>query len=132
MTDLITDVASALQAAIYERLTSQISVPVFDSVPQGTTYPYVTIDSLKSNDSSPIKGQKRDLRMLYLSVWSDYPGQAEVHRINAEVAGALHETPMPLKVGRVVSIRIIRTESDRDADGVTYQGSVTAQVITQG
>lgn len=128
----MTDVASALQTAIYERLTSQISVPVFDSVPQGTTYPYVTIDSLKSDDRSPIFGQKRDLRMLYLSVWSDYPGQAEVHRINAEVAAALHQVRLPLAEGRAVSIRIIRTESDRDADGVTYQGSVTAQVITQG
>lgn len=128
----MTDVASALQAAIYQRLTSQISVPVFDSVPQGTPYPYVTIDSLKSDDRSPIFGQKRDLRMLYLSVWSDYPGQAEVHRINAEVAAALHQAHLPLATGRAVSIRIIRTESDRDADGVTYQGSVTAQVITQG
>ncbi len=128
----MTDVASALQTAIYQRLTSQISVPVFDSVPQGTTYPYVTIDSLKSDDRSPIFGQKRDLRMLYLSVWSDYPGQAEVHRINAEVAAALHQARLSLTAGRAVSIRIIRTESDRDADGVTYQGSVTAQVITQG
>lgn len=128
----MTDVASALQTAIYQRLTSQISVPVFDSVPQGTTYPYVTIDSLKSDDRSPIFGQKRDLRMLYLSVWSDYPGQAEVHRINAEVAASLHQVRLPLAEGRAVSIRIIRTESDRDADGVTYQGSVTAQVITQG
>lgn len=128
----MTDVASALQTAIYQCLTSQISVPVFDSVPQGTTYPYVTIDSLKSDDRSPIFGQKRDLRMLYLSVWSDYPGQAEVHRINAEVAAALHQAHLPLTAGRAVSIRIIRTESDRDADGVTYQGSVTAQVITQG
>lgn len=128
----MTDVASALQTAIYQRLASQISVPVFDSVPQGTTYPYVTIDSLKSDDRSPIFGQKRDLRMLYLSVWSDYPGQAEVHRINAEVAAALHQVRLPLAEGRAVSIRIIRTESGRDADGVTYQGSVTAQVITQG
>lgn len=127
----VTDVSSALQKAIYQRLSGQISVPVYDYVPQDSQYPYVTIGREVGSDRSPIQGRRRHLRILYLSVWSDYPGQAEVKRINSEVDAALHEVSLTLEAGRAVSLRVTATESTPDADGVTYMGSVTVQVITQ-
>lgn len=127
----LTDVSSALQKAIYERLTSMISVPVFDSVETGTPYPYVTIGRELGSDRTPLSGRRRHQRILYLSVWSDYPGQAEVKRINGEIDQALHGIRLALDVGRVVGLRVTNTDSTPDADGVTYQGSVTVQVITQ-
>jgi hypothetical protein len=92
--------------------------------------PYVSIDREVSVNSSPIAGRKRETRLLYLSVWSDAVGQAEVKRINGEVIAALDERRLPLEVGRAVSIRVEQVDAQRDADGITYQGSITVRVIT--
>ncbi len=130
--DQVTDVSSALQKAIYERLSGLISVPVFDSVPESTRYPYVTIGRELGSDRTPLNNRRRrHQRILYLTVWSDYPGQAEVKRINGEVDRALHGVRLALEVGRVVGLEVSNTDSTPDADGVTYQGSVTIKVITQ-
>jgi hypothetical protein len=106
-------------------------VPVFDAVPMGTAYPYVTLDYEVSDNASPISGKKREKRLFYLSIWSSYKGQAEVKRINSEISAALDEVALPLSTGRAVSVRILRTSTNREPDGVTYMGSVTLQVITQ-
>jgi hypothetical protein len=103
---------------------------VFDGAPLDTPMPYISIDREISTNQSPIAGRKRELRLIYLTVWSDAHGQAEVKRINAEVIAALDERPLPLEVGRAVSVRVERADSQRDADGVTYQGSITVRVIT--
>ncbi|MGV8864870.1 MAG: tail completion protein gp17 [Pseudomonas sp.] len=48
-----------------------------------------------------------------------------------EIDAATHERPLPLTTGRVVSIRVDRKQTNREPDGVTYQGSVTLRIITQ-
>ncbi|WP_341522210.1 DUF3168 domain-containing protein [Pseudomonas sp. G.S.17] len=127
----MSDPSWALQVALFERLSAALTVPVFDAVESGTPCPYVTLDYEAVDNTSPISGKKRESRLFYLSVWSDHQGQAEVKRINAEIAEALDEVKLPLSTGNAVSVRVIRTESNRDADGTTYMGSVTLRIITQ-
>jgi hypothetical protein len=124
------DPSVALQVAIVGRLTAEVSCPVFDGAPLDTPMPYISIDREISSNATPISGRKREVRLLYLTVWSDAHGQAEVKRINAEVIAALDERRLPLEVGRAVSVRVERADSQRDADGITYQGSITVRVIT--
>lgn len=124
------DPSLALQRALFERLSAELSVPVFDAVPMDTPYPYVTIDSETLTNSSPISGRNRAQRLFYLSVWSDYQGQAEVKRLNGEIYQALNERPLELSVGRAVSVRVQNMTSNREPDGRTYQGSVTVRIIT--
>lgn len=124
------DPGVALQQAVYQRLTAELTVPVFDAVPMDTPYPYVTIDSERLVNASPISGRKRETRLLYFSVWSDYQGQAEVKRINGEIYAALNERPLPLSEGRAVSVRVVNLSSNREPDGRTYQGAATVRVIT--
>lgn len=92
--------------------------------------PYVSIDSEIAVNASPVSGRKREQRLIYLSVWSNAIGQAEVKRINGEIVAALDERPLALSVGRAVSVRVEQVGAQRDADGVTYQGSITVRVIT--
>lgn len=125
------DPSVALQVALYQLLTSALTVPVYDSVPENTPYPYVVIDSEIASNASPLSGKKREDRLLYLSVWSDYQGQSEVKRINAEIAQALDGSKLPLSTGRAVAIRVLRTSSNREPDGRTYMGAVTLRIITQ-
>jgi len=125
------DTAIPLQAVLYARLSDELSVPVYDAVPMDTAPPYVTIDSEQMTNSSVISGRKRANRFIYLSVWSNYRGQAEVKRINAEIEASLDERPLILSDGRAFGVRVERMSTNRDADGVTFQGSVTVRVITQ-
>ncbi|AIB40853.1 DUF3168 domain-containing protein [Pseudomonas sp. WCS374] len=120
----------ALQEALFARLAAEISCPVYDGAPMDSPMPYVSIDREISTNASPISGRKREQRLVYLSVWSDAHGQAEVKRILGEVVSALNERRLPLTVGRAVSVRVEQADAQRDADGVTYQGSVTVRVIT--
>jgi len=124
------DPSLALQEAIFARLQAEISCPVYDGAPLNADMPYVSIDREISVNSTPISGRKRETRLLYLSVWSDAVGQAEVKRINGEVIAALDERRLPLEVGRAVSVRVEQADAQRDADGITYQGSITVRVIT--
>lgn len=124
------DPSLALQEAIFARLQAEVSCPIYDGADINTPMPYVSIDREVSVNSSPISGRKRETRLLYLSVWSDAVGQAEVKRLNGEIIAALDERRLPLAVGRAVSVRVDQADAQRDADGVTYQGSVTVRVIT--
>ncbi|PRN02217.1 hypothetical protein A0O30_23730 [Pseudomonas sp. LLC-1] len=124
------DPSLALQEAIFARLQAEVSCPIYDGAPLNAEMPYVSIDREISVNSSPISGRKRENRLVYLSVWSDAVGQAEVKRINGEVIAALDERRLPLEVGRAVSVRVEQADAQRDADGMTYQGSITVRVIT--
>lgn len=124
------DPSVALQEAMFARLDAEVSCPVFDGAPMDTDMPYVSFDREISTNISPLAGRKRQQRLIYLSVWSDAIGQAEVKRILSEVVAALDERRLPLEVGRAVSVRVEQADAQRDADGVTYQGSVTVRVIT--
>lgn len=124
------DPSVALQEAIFARLQAEVSCPVYDGAPMNADMPYVSIDREVSVNDSPISGRKREQRLLYLSVWSDAVGQAEVKRLNGEVIAALGERPLALEVGRAVSVRVIQSDAQRDADGITYQGSITVRIIT--
>ncbi len=124
------DPSVALQEALFTRLAAEVSCPVHDGAPMDSPMPYVSIDREISTNASPISGRKREQRLVYLSVWSDAHGQAEVKRILGEVVAALDERRLPLAVGRAVSVRVEQADAQRDADGVTYQGSITVRVIT--
>ena len=129
----MSDPGLALQKALLERLTEPgvISCKVFDCVPEKTPLPYVVMDTEISSNTTPISGKKRENRLFYISVWSNHKGQSEVKRINAEIAAALDEVPLPLSVGTAISVRVLRTETNREPDGKTFMGSVVVRVITQ-
>lgn len=124
------DPSVALQVAMFARLQAEVSCPVYDGAPMNAPMPYVSIDREISTNIRPIAGRKREQRLIYLSVWSDAIGQAEVKRINGEIVAALDERRLPLEVGRAVSVRVLQADAQRDADGVTYQGAITVRVIT--
>lgn len=125
------DPAIPLQAALYARLSDELSVPVYDAVPMDSELPYVTLDYEAMTNTSPLSGRDRASRLTYLSVWSDYKGQREVKQIMSEVYAALNQRPLVLADGRAFGVRVERMSTNRDADGVTFQGSVTVRVITQ-
>ncbi|MBO2891184.1 DUF3168 domain-containing protein [Pseudomonas asiatica] len=126
----MSDPSFALQVALFARLEAEVSCPIFDGAPMDQAMPYVSLDSEVSIPSD-ILSKRRDIRMIYLSVWSCFKGQEEVKRIMAEIDAAVHQRPLPLETGRVISIRVDRKQALRETDGETYQGSVTLRVLTE-
>lgn len=124
------DPSEALQIALFERLSSDLTVPVYDAVPDNAKYPYVTLDYEVADNNDPL-ASRRDSRLFYLSIWSNYHGQMEVKRIMAQIDSALHKRPLPLETGRVASVRVNRKSTNREPDGRTYQGSVTLRILTE-
>lgn len=125
------DPSFALQVALFDRLKEEVvSCKTYDHVPMNTPYPYITIGSEISNNDDPLAG-RREIRLVYLTVWSDFEGQEEVKRIMVEIDSALHQRPMPLATGRVISLRVIRKQATPEPDCITYQGSVTLRILTE-
>ncbi|WP_281211517.1 DUF3168 domain-containing protein [Pseudomonas fulva] len=124
------DPAWALQVALRARLVAGLPCPVHDGVPDNSPFPYVTLDSAVS-DAADFLASRKDQRFLYLSVWSQYQGQKEVHEIMSKIDALLHNQPLTLTTGHVIGMQVTRKQTSREPDGRTYQGAVTLRVLTQ-
>lgn len=79
---------NALQKAIYTRLTSQLSTPVYNHVPQASAFPYVVIGE---KTSAPWRGKTDDGQecTITLHVWSNAAGDKECADILVSLYAAL-------------------------------------------
>jgi hypothetical protein len=125
----MSDPTVSLHTALLAALKGVCSCEVYDAVPQGTAYPYVTIDSMLSGESEFLS-LRAQTRFVYLGIWSRAYGQAEIMDIMAEIDG-LHEQALLLSTGQAISVRIERTRTVRESDNLTYMGQVTLRIITQ-
>ena len=123
------DPGLALHKAIYTALQS-ISVPTYDSVPRNASYPYVTLDTT-ATDNADLLSERVDFTFVYLAIWSEQRGQEQVLSIMGEINDLLHEQPLTLDNGTVVSVRVERKSTQRDADNETFMGSMTLRVIVK-
>lgn len=121
--------SKALHKALLAKL-NELSTPVYDGVPQGTAYPYVTIDSYVSSKADHLR-ERLDERSIYLTVWSEARGQGEVMGIIGEIHALLHNARLSLDTGSVVSVQVDQHAPRRDADNVTFMGFVTLRVLTK-
>ncbi|MFC2970923.1 DUF3168 domain-containing protein [Azotobacter bryophylli] len=126
----MSDPSIAVQTGLYQLLTTGLSCPVYDAVPKDSAFPYVTID-YEVAANRDFLASRMDERFLYLSVWSQYPGQAEVKRLMGEIDAAVHGKSLPLASGQSTRISVRSKSTNREPDGHTYQGQVVLQVLTQ-
>jgi hypothetical protein len=114
--------------ALIALLDNAVSCDVWDAVPPNAQYPYVTVDTMDSTNTDFLALQRFEIRFVYLNIWSQVQGQAEVMQIISEL-DTLHEKRLTLSGGYVVSIRVDRKRTMRDADNLTFQGQVTLRVL---
>lgn len=125
----MSDPALPLQSALLAALNAALTCSVYDAVPQGAAYPYVTIDYSVSVNSDLLGGYRKDTRFYYLSIWSRAYGSEEVYSIMASI-DALSETPLTLTSGDMVSLRVERKRTSREPDNLTFMGQVTLRIIS--
>lgn len=118
-----------LQKALYDRLkaypalSSAINGRVYDTVPEGAAFPYVTFGTFDelSDDAECITGFEITIQ---LDVWSRTPGFPECRRIGDLVRRAVLSAEIELPDNRLVSISHRQTMTMRDPDGLTSHGIV--------
>ena len=126
-----------LQKAIYAVLVDDVALVallgsgrVYDDVPRGAPFPYVTFGPSTTRDWST--GTERGAEhLLTLRTWSKAGGEKETHEILEAVRAALHETSLSLDGHRLVSLRHEMSDTTRGADGETYQGVARFRAVTE-
>lgn len=128
----MSDPVFALQSGLYGALSTALSgvAGVYDHVPQGTAYPYVTFDYQEANNADYVNSRK-DSVFVYLAVWSEYRGQKEVLNIMDAIDKALHNQKLPLSTGRAANVSVLSKRTNREPDGLTYMGQVRIKVILE-
>lgn len=111
------------------RAVAPLGAKMFDHVPHGQAMPFVALDEHQSLDlgGSDIDGLAHT---LFLSFWSDYRGRKQIEELLDAARVALHDQRLPLENGAHVLCRVTENGARVDADGVTYQGSLVAKIIT--
>ena len=127
---------NALSTALFARLDDQLSVDVYDYVPQvddagaAADFPYVVIDGFRSqerdtNDAVGFTGSVR------VHVWSRYRGRKEAEELQAEIFTALHQYNLTVTGYGVSSIYQELSEVLRENDTITHHGIQQFRVILE-
>ena len=119
---------SPLNKALFERLKSHMSVPVYDYVPVGKKAPYVVLadTTAESWSTKTVSGAEV---MATIKVYSEYQGDKEVAQLCDRVIAAIRNQPLFLTDGwqvvlaSVDSHSVERLESCREAT-VTFKFTI--------
>jgi hypothetical protein len=103
---------------------------VYDEVPRGAAFPYVTLGDAEVSDWSTGSSTGQEHR-LTLHVWSRQGGQAEAHIIAGEIIAALEDVPLHPAGHRLVNLRFATADIRREADGRTWHGLVRFRAVTE-
>jgi hypothetical protein len=129
--------AWALQQSVFATLTSDTPVltllgapRIYDDVPQGAAYPYLTFGQSTLRDWST-GGEEGDEHILTLHVWSRAGGRKEAHAIMTALRDALHDQALTLDGHRLVNLRHEFSDARREPDGDTYHGIVRYRAVTE-
>lgn len=133
---MASDPSLPLQAAIYEALTADVSLMekitgVFDSVPESTGFPYITIGEGTMSDlgAHTFDGAETNIT---IHTWARGRGRKQTKEIMADVYRILHDSTLDISGHILVLARFDFAETMLDPDGVTYHGVQRFRFITRG
>ncbi len=129
--------ASALQAAVFVRLTSDMALlaalggaKVFDDAPRDPGFPYITFGQTVERDWSTASEEGSE-HVLTLHVWSRARGKREAQAVMDAARAALHDQSLTLDGHHLVNLRHEFAETRRDPDGETYHGILRFRAVTE-
>lgn len=117
----------ALQQAIYTRLsgdatlTSTLGAQVYDHVPEGAAFPYVTIGEVTEGPNDTMGKTGRDITIT-LHHWSQAKGMKQVHQLHNRVDELLDRWAPTVAGWETVEMLLEFYDTLRDPDGVTRHG----------
>lgn len=81
---------NVLTKELYELLTANLTVPVYDDVPYDAVLPYVTFGLFTCKTAGTKVNDISDVT-INIDIWSDYQGKSEVNTIAHDVIGLLNQ-----------------------------------------
>ncbi len=110
-----------IQVALYGYLSGNLSYPIYDNVPQETTFPYYAIGV------PVITGMEADVKtglnmLIPIHVWSEYHGRLEAIEMQKELYRLLHRAKLEITGYNCISIVQENQTILLDPDGVTRHG----------
>jgi hypothetical protein len=126
-----------MQKAIYAALVADAALVallggerVYDDVPRGAPFPYVTFGPSTTRDWSTGTDTGAE-HLITVRAWSKSGGEKEVHLMLEAIRNALHEASLSVTGHPLVSIRHETSDALRGADGETYQGIARFRAVTE-
>jgi len=118
----------SLQQSIYTILTADSTLNglitgIFDHVPQGTEYPFVTLGESAIRDFSNVEKQGTEA-MLTLRIFSREAGRKEAAIIMERIVSLLHNVNHTVEGQSLVSIQYQSSNIMLEDDGATYRGTL--------
>ena len=119
-----------LQGEIIKRLkadpavTALVAGRVYDSVPQSSTFPFVSLGACQTVDTRAECIASYEI-FQQLDAWSRAVGYPEVKRIEDAVRFALDDAPLELPTNGLVFIQYEDANTSRDPDGLTSHSALS-------
>lgn len=81
---------NALTKDLYILLSDNLSVPVYDDVPEDAALPYITFGAFTCKSAGTKVNDISDVT-INIDIWSEYQGKSEVNTIAHDVIGLLNQ-----------------------------------------
>ena len=116
-----------LQQAVHATLAADAAVlallgdaRIYDDVPRGAAFPYVSLAAFTARDWAT--GTEPGTEITFtVHAWSRGAGHKGPHLLAEAVRGALHDQALTLADHRLVNLRHESSETRRERDGDTYR-----------
>lgn len=101
---------------------------VHDHVPQGSTYPFVTLGEAESRDWSNVEKQGTQ-QQISLRIWSRESGRKQAAAIMERIVTLLHNASPSVSGQSLVSLRFVSSAIALLDDGATYRGTLIFRAL---
>lgn len=95
----------AVRTAIYARLDSQITTPIYSYVPQNSTYPYIRIGDVALTTMDTKTTEMQEYQLTIHSFSKDKASSSEIETIQANIYAAIHNYALAVSGYNVVFLR---------------------------
>lgn len=124
-----------LQKAIYEKFLASSTLMaiisgVFDNVPQGTQYPFVTFNQVSTIDISNLENSCTEHK-IDINIWSREGGKKQASDIMDIIYGLLHNGTITVFGHSLISMGFITNSIILEDDGRTYCGVMRLMIIME-
>lgn len=130
----MSDAGWELQKAVFAALDGDATLGalisgVFDHVPPGTEFPYVTVGEVTVRDESTM-AKDGQVHTVTVHSWSRGRGRKELKQVMGEVYRILHKGTLAVAGQDVAGMMFEFADTLLDPDGLTYHGVQRFRAVT--
>ncbi len=128
----------AVQETLYAALAADTAMRalignptrLYDVVPPGAIYPYVTLGEMTAREFDT-KDQTGFEQNVTFHIWSRYRGRKELKEIMQAIHTLLHTASLSVTGANFVNCRMISAATNLEADGLTLHGVMRYRIVVQ-